>query len=599
MAVDMIRSCYRTTMIFMPASWPNPGVPVAGPALAPHIQLAGEELGPRILSPATGRLGFGAGQKGGWPFPVKWFFCKPGVKLLPFPTAFVSANWDSDPEWNTTLGEPHHWNAQPYSNGLAPLSAFGQKFCGTADQFLTGINAYCGTRYDAFGLPVCCSGTVAAGSIGLTRFMVPAPLGILGLAGVPKRVIVSAIGFGPSIALPPASGQFVLTSFANTQKTSFVLSPNGTGVGIGSIAMASPVIAMNGGGADIGFSGLLPAFASGLVMTGVPVPFNNGAIVLSVPAPSGLYLAAFTPASGRFGLTSSVTQSREFVVSQSEQGSGHMVLGGNLPQAGKVVLASVIDSGAANSAIVFTPFTPFVPPTNLLGLASPGPQEGRIGLTLAQSSGLGLSSPLDCLSGCYTDPNPPGFQELGIVSNSMQVLSGGFGQALFFAIPQTGTRTYTFTFTMPSGFFSFLFSILARTDCTQERFAEASVGFESSSPLPGPGFQLACQDQVAGNQTPWAAVPPAGDTLQLIVTDTGTSIKAELFDVTAAISFGTLTYLTVQKSGPLAIIEMQGLVAGGLQDFLVKDGSTTVWHDDFHDSDQLLYTHKPNSGCIN
>jgi hypothetical protein len=95
MAVDTLRSCYRTSMNFY-------------------------------------RDGFHA-------VPVRWYFCSKGAKRLPFPTVFASQIWayNKDGPW-PPLGEVLG-QARVYDAGLNIHGKAGQSTCMDAFHALNGI----------------------------------------------------------------------------------------------------------------------------------------------------------------------------------------------------------------------------------------------------------------------------------------------------------------------------------------------------------------------------------------------------------------------------------------------------------------------------
>jgi hypothetical protein len=93
MGVDLLRSCYSTTM---------------------QLDPAGDVI-----------------------VPVTWYRCAPGAKPLPFPTLFGSGNWASDrTNWfgpGEVLGGSH-----AYSKGKTPVGMVGKKWAGPREWFEHG-----------------------------------------------------------------------------------------------------------------------------------------------------------------------------------------------------------------------------------------------------------------------------------------------------------------------------------------------------------------------------------------------------------------------------------------------------------------------------
>lgn len=114
MAVDVLRSCYRSQMRFDPA---RPDLTVE----------------------------------------VEWFYCPPGAKIFPYPTAFGSRNYTEVREYaDLSLGEVEI--TQRYAKGLTPGSLTGQRFCGNVAAFASGVDLVNGPTVglDCSGLPACC-----------------------------------------------------------------------------------------------------------------------------------------------------------------------------------------------------------------------------------------------------------------------------------------------------------------------------------------------------------------------------------------------------------------------------------------------------------
>lgn len=115
MAMDVLRSCYRTEMKF----WSNSDVAI----------------------------------------PVRWYWCKPGAKVFPGHHRFGSGNWASKREnWpgvGEVLGVPRPWDrGEPL-----PLVT-GQQQCGSLETFENGalFDGIEHTPRTNQGVPLCCLG---------------------------------------------------------------------------------------------------------------------------------------------------------------------------------------------------------------------------------------------------------------------------------------------------------------------------------------------------------------------------------------------------------------------------------------------------------
>lgn len=123
--VDLVRSCYRTTMRFAHG----------GPAL-----------------------------------PVRWYFCDPDAQLLGMETPFTSANWDPRKgEWDglgEVVGATRTWDS-----GSTPTWATGQGLCGSPDRWESGWEEgeeIPELEYDAQGMPLCCGSDLPIGGPGIS-----------------------------------------------------------------------------------------------------------------------------------------------------------------------------------------------------------------------------------------------------------------------------------------------------------------------------------------------------------------------------------------------------------------------------------------------
>jgi len=74
---------------------------------------------------------------GGNPLTIRWYRCPPGAKPLPFPSSFMSLNWNPRPYEMTGIGEI--WTGPPkWSNGRTPPTARGQSPFGPPVFFADG-----------------------------------------------------------------------------------------------------------------------------------------------------------------------------------------------------------------------------------------------------------------------------------------------------------------------------------------------------------------------------------------------------------------------------------------------------------------------------
>jgi hypothetical protein len=122
MAVDVLRSCYRSRMRIDPAR--------------PELTVEFE-----------------------------WFFCPPGAKLCPYPTAFSSRNWtETREDADLTLGEVEV--TKRYVDGTCPPGVTGQFFCGDPSHAANGCDLVSGPVVDLDpydGVLLCCRGGVPWG----------------------------------------------------------------------------------------------------------------------------------------------------------------------------------------------------------------------------------------------------------------------------------------------------------------------------------------------------------------------------------------------------------------------------------------------------
>lgn len=94
---------------------------------------------------------------------VRWYFAPKGAKKLPMGTIFGSADFEDDFQRCEPQYGEQPFLPQTYNNGRPPQGATGQKFCGTADDFLKPKkwSADLPTlKRGPTGLPLCCSASL-------------------------------------------------------------------------------------------------------------------------------------------------------------------------------------------------------------------------------------------------------------------------------------------------------------------------------------------------------------------------------------------------------------------------------------------------------
>ena len=98
---------------------------------------------------------------------IRWYWCKPEALVFPHYSRFGSGNWASDPYNWPGPGEVEG-ALRPYSKGETPAWADGQKYCGSREEFASGLIAASGRRvgYRADGAPCCCVGLVCPNILG-------------------------------------------------------------------------------------------------------------------------------------------------------------------------------------------------------------------------------------------------------------------------------------------------------------------------------------------------------------------------------------------------------------------------------------------------
>jgi hypothetical protein len=310
MAMDMIRKTFVTKMYF----WLPPQAGRGQPA--PSGPITPEDTN-------FGSVGLGAGASG-YPVPVRWYYCQPGARFLPFPNAFVSAGWDMEGEWNSPLGDINeHGRFLQRVRNVTPTTATGQRSCNSPREWSNGQNgpSVLPVRYDNQGIPFCCGTQVnapAAGNLGLLRRIVPQ---------------YSAIGQSAAV-------------------------PSG-----GAICVSMPSVAPVAAAGNIGFAGFLPALGS-LILGEIIPPYGDVAF------------ATIGIAEGAFTLGEPVPEVPSIVIGAAELPIGSVVLGEPVPEVaplglggqgfviGGVILGGVLPSG---NQLVYN--APDLAPLGDIGLA--------------------------------------------------------------------------------------------------------------------------------------------------------------------------------------------------------------------------------------
>jgi hypothetical protein len=132
----------------------------------------------------------------------QWYFCPPGAVPLPFPTAFVSSNWDDFRPAGTPVGEARKvYVSQPgrrvnafWTPGKSPI-LYGEP-CGSPQSFADGdsVNGPF-LPVGADGVPLCCSAPQPPGGVrvgGSGRFFKPGSGGCLVGGSSPAVTVAGA-----------------------------------------------------------------------------------------------------------------------------------------------------------------------------------------------------------------------------------------------------------------------------------------------------------------------------------------------------------------------------------------------------------------------
>jgi hypothetical protein len=297
MAVDMLRKLFRTDMIFAPP--PPPAVGVEGPATpTPPLQ------------PAPGSIVLGLGGSP-YPVPVRWYYCQPEARMLPYPTAFCSAGWDRESEWNAPIGEVNTLGRFIRKRrNVTPTTATGQSTCNSSTEWAEGLAQFsvAPVRYDDQGIPFCCGTQIGAPAVGklIFDFIFPGPEGAFKMDG-PAPAVASAIVMGANL---PARNTITM--------------------GFPSVTVAP---------ANISFTGFLAH--AGVLVFGAVVPAAGELVFLAIGVPSGsLVQAGSVPAAG------------DWVIGYGKIAAGNVELGETLPD-----YAAVIWIGTVPDAIAATVLT--------------------------------------------------------------------------------------------------------------------------------------------------------------------------------------------------------------------------------------------------
>jgi hypothetical protein len=327
MAVDMAHSAFEVDMVFFRPAVPRPATEVTTHKAAIGFFAA--------TAPKT---------------RVRWYFCPPNAKPLPFPTIFASTDWSDIYELaEQDIGEvPRAGNAR-WSNGATPIGATGQHYCGQASDFqvpkVWNPDAAVLPRGPS-GLPLCCVPTLAAAVAFCGRRRA---IGAIGLAGK------------PSIPIPPvpASGALTLTGSG----VSAFLALTGQ--------MSAGVIELDAGKAiAFGVIALTGAISSGLIGLTAGLQSSAGAMDLAAASSSSgaIDLAAASSSAGVIDLTGAISSGLIGLTAGLQSSVGAMDLAATSSSSGAIYLAAASSSAGAiylaaatSSSGTITLATPFLP----------------------------------------------------------------------------------------------------------------------------------------------------------------------------------------------------------------------------------------------
>lgn len=344
----MMRRTYTSVMVFFPSRNYEPGIPQTGRTGQRSLPQDGEEIGFRAVKPATGGLGIASGSPNGWPFRVRWFYCSPFALPLPFPTAFVSGGWDQPVEWNPVVGEPHYPYPPPMTSALTPPSAIGFTHCGSPEEFLHGVDHWCLTTRDIYGVSECCARNLGLGLSGAT--VVPATGGF-GLTGstlpttsmglVSWSLDVGNMGLTKSTILSGV-GAIGLTSVMPTIAT-------------GELSFGSPMSA-DSAGRSIGFGGFAASAGAINLSAVLPASFLWGWCITPIAQNGiGFNRPVALSASGKIGMVAEIPPACEIgfgSVQVSPNSIGCEPFDIAIAQAGFGGMLSVFASGFAVGATI-------------------------------------------------------------------------------------------------------------------------------------------------------------------------------------------------------------------------------------------------------
>ena len=316
-------------MIFWPPPVPGQGIADGNSPVTP------------MFFPAAGTFGLGQGALP-YEIPVRWYYCQPQAQILPFPTAFTSAGWDMEGEWNSPIGEVNTLGRFLVRvRNRTPTSATGQRTCNSPDQWANGLAGppSVAVRYDDQGIPFCCGtqiGAPAAGNIGFREFPVTASSNGIALGGYAVAGYLFAFG-EPTYPLPSAAS----LGFVGTPPPGGAIVASGSSrPARGSLVCTAPIVPVFAA-ANICLAGVLPR-AGTLILSAI-VPSYGTVIFAGVAVPSSAFvLTGEIPADGYFVLGNAVLMVPSIISGES------------LPQTGSIYLNYAYPPPAITVTSIFT-----------------------------------------------------------------------------------------------------------------------------------------------------------------------------------------------------------------------------------------------------
>ncbi len=302
--MDFLHKTFKTTMYFFPPFIPGVAEPSPAPTIPP----------PTLPVPATGRLGFGQGGDR-IPVRVRWFYCQPQAKILPYPHAFASAGWDMSSEWNPYIGEKQQFDEFPtYARRNTPTTATGQRTCGTAEQWLNGLPApaQIAVQYDDQSIPFCCHtqvGAAAIGNLGFGPQTLPQIQAIAWQGNKPAGTGALVIG-----ATIPAMQSIGLTRLQISFPT-------------GNLVLSAKTFAIG----NLSLSAKLPPSSSiGLGPSSIP-SLSAISVTSMIPATGNVSLSCVTPPQGNIGVSAKLPAQGSIYFSSLQAVVCSIGFGGTLP----------------------------------------------------------------------------------------------------------------------------------------------------------------------------------------------------------------------------------------------------------------------------